>query len=607
MDLDFSQYATGGAAARPDSFTRLDPSFATGVYGLTQAAREAGIPLQITSAYRSPATQARIIADGMARYGLGGRADAWRADVARMGPEAAGRQWRPEMREAGLTRMIAMPGGSQHQRGTAVDFALNGSLIRDADSPAAQFIRNNAQQYGLSVPMDWEPWQVEPIGNAGRITGAPQATISTRNAPTNTQTTGVQMDDTQQSGGDLSRNQRMMLGFAALRDAGAALQGQNSSFFADTMGGFIGQQQAAEDRAFRQMQFDQGVTEFGIEQASSAEERRIRIAQEERLIADRNAQTQMAALEGIATLDARETQGRAVAQANGTTYVPSPADAAMRQALMQQLTSSGGALGGTPTGVPETGVPETGVPETGVPETGVAPTGVAPTGAAPTGAVVPMNVDSAASIIDTPGSSAEDIAQARAYLERLPPEVAAAIGQPRIDALLERAGPAIEAAETSATAQSEAASLAASFENYGGQVVDYLIVQEGGRPVFDQSGNPVFNPMVESRTGRFIAGTLETPEYQRFRGALDFIANNLTFEKMAAMKAAGITFGSLSNNELQQVAATASTLNIDDPIGTYNALLQIERDYNVDLGLGGANQPGAGSFEAGGLTFEEVN
>ena len=182
MDLDFSPYAVGGAQARADSFTRLDPNFATGVYGLTQAAHAAGIPLQITSAYRSPPTQARIVADGMAKYGLGDRADAWRADVARLGPVAAGQQWRPEMREAGLTRMIAMPGGSQHQRGTAVDFALNGSLIRDADSPAAQFIRNNAQQYGLSVPMSWEPWQAEPIGNAGRITGAPQATMTTRNA-----------------------------------------------------------------------------------------------------------------------------------------------------------------------------------------------------------------------------------------------------------------------------------------------------------------------------------------------------------------------------------------------------------------------------------------
>jgi hypothetical protein len=181
MDLDFSPYATGGAQARSDSFTRLDPNFATGVYGLTQAAHAAGIPLQITSAYRSPPTQARIVADGMAKYGLGDRADAWRADVARLGPVAAGQQWRPEMREAGLTRFIAMPGGSQHQRGTAVDFALNGSLIRDADSPAAQFIRNNAEQYGLSVPMSWEPWQVEPVGS--RDGSRPQAALNFRGAP----------------------------------------------------------------------------------------------------------------------------------------------------------------------------------------------------------------------------------------------------------------------------------------------------------------------------------------------------------------------------------------------------------------------------------------
>ena len=238
MDLDFSPYAVGGAYVRPDSFTRLDPQFATGVYGLTQAAHAAGIPLQITSAYRSPELQAQLYASAVERYGS---------------PQAA-RRW------------VAPPGRSQHNYGTAVDFALNGSLIRDADSPAAQFIRNNAEQYGLSVPMDWEPWQVESIGS--RDGSRPQATISTRNAPTNTQTTGVGMDDTpQQPSGELSRSQRMMLGFAALRDAGAALQGQNSNFFANTMGGFQQQAQAADDRAFRQMQFDESVRQFGVQQA----------------------------------------------------------------------------------------------------------------------------------------------------------------------------------------------------------------------------------------------------------------------------------------------------------------------------------------------------
>ena len=197
-----------------------------------------------------------------------------------------------------------------------------------------------------------------------------------------------------------------------------------------------------------------------------------------------------------------------------------------------------------------------------------------------------MTVDAAAAVIDNPASSAQEIADARTYLERLPAPVAEAIGQGRIDALLERSDGAIETAQVAEAAQQNVDQMAADFQRYGGQIVDYLIAQENGRPVFDEQGNPVFNPMVATRAGRFISGALETQDYQNFRGALGFIANNLTFEKMAEMKAAGITFGALSEKELDQVAATATTLNLDDPVGTYNALLQLERDYNIDLGLG---------------------
>lgn len=165
---NLKQFAVGGAALRSDSFTGLNAEFATGVYGLTQAAQEAGIDLKITSAYRSPAVQADIIERGMSKYGLGGRSGEWRADVSSMGPEAAGRKWRPVMRSAGLTKFIAMPGTSQHQRGNAVDFAgANGRLVRDPNSREARFIRSNADRFGLSVPMSWEPWQVERIGSRG--------------------------------------------------------------------------------------------------------------------------------------------------------------------------------------------------------------------------------------------------------------------------------------------------------------------------------------------------------------------------------------------------------------------------------------------------------
>lgn len=149
--MDWTPYAVGGAASRPDSFTGLRPEFADAVYQMVQDAHAAGIPLQITSAYRSPEVQARLYENALAKYGS---------------PEAA-RKW------------VAPPGRSQHNHGTAVDFAVNGSLLRDANSPEAQWIAANAAKYGLAVPMDWEPWQVELAGArggnalAGVSTGAP--------------------------------------------------------------------------------------------------------------------------------------------------------------------------------------------------------------------------------------------------------------------------------------------------------------------------------------------------------------------------------------------------------------------------------------------------
>lgn len=152
---NWGRYAVGGAASRPDSFTGLQPEFASGVYRMVQDAHAAGIPLQITSAYRSPEVQAQLYQNALAKYGS---------------PEAA-RKW------------VAPPGRSQHNKGTAVDFAINGSLIRDANSPAAQWIRANAARYGLAVPMDWEPWQVEPMGSRGGASAPPQSRPSENALP----------------------------------------------------------------------------------------------------------------------------------------------------------------------------------------------------------------------------------------------------------------------------------------------------------------------------------------------------------------------------------------------------------------------------------------
>jgi len=143
--MDWSSYATGGAASRADSFTGLEPEFAANVYRLLQDAHAAGYPLQVTSAYRSPELQAILYENALKKYGS---------------PSAA-RKW------------VAPPGRSQHNFGRAVDLAIDGSLLRDANSPAARWLRENAATYGVALPMSWEPWQIEPIGARSKQGGTP--------------------------------------------------------------------------------------------------------------------------------------------------------------------------------------------------------------------------------------------------------------------------------------------------------------------------------------------------------------------------------------------------------------------------------------------------
>lgn len=149
--FDWTPYLMGGAT-RPDAMTRLDPQFASSLAAMFQAAPpEIRENLRITSAYRSPEVQARLWEGALAKYGDPEIADNW----------------------------VAPPGRSQHNRGMAVDFAnAQGGLLRDPNSPEARWLAENASQFGLAVPMSWEPWQLEPAGARGGAAPAPSQPLS---------------------------------------------------------------------------------------------------------------------------------------------------------------------------------------------------------------------------------------------------------------------------------------------------------------------------------------------------------------------------------------------------------------------------------------------
>lgn len=101
----------------------LDPEFDTRVRALTAAARDGGFSPNIVSGYRSPQDQARAI-DSVARNVYGRPASM--VDFSR-----------------GIPGYAAPVGGSQHQKGTAVDFQ---------PGPALDWVRANAARYGVDFP-----------------------------------------------------------------------------------------------------------------------------------------------------------------------------------------------------------------------------------------------------------------------------------------------------------------------------------------------------------------------------------------------------------------------------------------------------------------------
>lgn len=154
--FDFSPYAVGGAT-RPDSFTRMTPEMQTGLAAMMQAAEaELGSGLQVYSGYRSPELQAQLYEDALAKYGS----------------EAEARRW------------VAPPGKSFHNKGMAADLKWNGVRLDQAPPEVRNWVKQNAARFGLAVPLDNEPWQVEVAGARGpTVQNAARGTLNPPDMP----------------------------------------------------------------------------------------------------------------------------------------------------------------------------------------------------------------------------------------------------------------------------------------------------------------------------------------------------------------------------------------------------------------------------------------
>jgi hypothetical protein len=350
----------------------------------------------------------------------------------------------------------------------------------------------------------------------------------------------------------LSRAQRTMLGFSALRDAAASLEGRDSNFFAQSLGGF-----------------------------ESARER-------ERLREQGATQSRVQALQALATLNEQMRYNQAFG------LPADPATDALRSTLMEMAGfGAGSALGVTLAA-------------------GSMPTTVAPTTRLPTGGAV---IDASGAVVgdvgDEPLSPAAQAAmegapvsadgrdfnaERQAIFNAMQQRMYAGAGVSDLQAQLDN----LNAQEAAATAATAAADVEAADISQTAAQAEGLLLPEVNEAFdflvrgFDAEGNPIFNPALVTRAGRLVSGALEGPEYQNYAGAIETLKTGVLLEALA-----NATVGALSDGERAALSAAQGDLNPNNPIGTYRALQRIERvaqqsieRRNREAGIGaGASVP----------------
>lgn len=141
-----SRALMGSVAPSVRGTTGLAPEFKSSLERMIADASEEGITLGIGSGLRSTERQAQLWAEALAKYGS----------------------------EAIARKHVAPPGRSMHEYGFAADLTdASGRAIRPG-SPESEWLARRAGDFGITRPMSWEPWHVEPSGRRG---GSKVATV----------------------------------------------------------------------------------------------------------------------------------------------------------------------------------------------------------------------------------------------------------------------------------------------------------------------------------------------------------------------------------------------------------------------------------------------
>ena len=320
---------------------------------------------------------------------------------------------------------------------------------------------------------------------------------------------------------NLSRNQRMMLGFAALRDAGAALEGRDSSYFSDALGGF----EAARER--------------------------------ERLRRQGELANRAEMLQGLALVQ----QQIAIARAYGV--APSPAQMQLEQYFTEMLTSAGGGLGGAAPVAPQGAAP-TAAPLPEIVSTGGAVGTAAPLTGEPAGEPQPE------------GTLEDSLAQQQRLLSELAALGASSEQMRAVEQEIKIIMDQIKARDAAAE-EAQRATLGAETRSAGaGRVLE---------TVDDLRSAIQENPALTTGLGARLLSGLPGSAALDAEAMAQTIRANVGFDTLQAMREASPTGGALgqvSVQELTDLQATIGSLRLEQGIDRIMVTLDnIERQYQA--------------------------